>query len=206
MLGIYLFFQHGIPFGQVFGLGAEKGIGGVEDLNFQDFIALGGGVDGVHALGDGAEDAVFAVEPRGGDVGDEELAAVGARAGVGHGEDAGPGVAERLVELVRELIAGAAAAGALRVTALNHEIGDDAVKGQAVVVAAFGEIEEVGGGHGNLGGVDHALDVALVGFHHDADVGEGGRGGRSGRRRHDGGFGLGGRGLLGDEAEGGGEE
>lgn len=149
---------------------------------------------------------MFAVEPRGGDVGDEELAAVRARAGVGHGEDAGFAVAEGFVELVRELVAGTAGAVAARIAALDHEVGDDAVKGQAVVVAAFGEVEEIGGGHGNLGGVDDALDVALVGLHHDAHVGDGGGCGRGGRRRDDGGFGLGGCGLLGDEAKGGGEE
>ena len=177
----------------------EEGVGRVENLDLEDLVALGDGVDRGQALGDGAEDAVFAVEPRRGDVGDEKLAAIGAGAGVGHGEDAGLGVTEGFVELVCELVAGPAGAVAARIAALDHEVGDDAVKGQAVVVAAFGEIEEVGGGHRDLGGVDDALDVALVGFHHDAHVGDGGG-------RDDDGFGLGGRGVLGDEAEGGGEE
>ena len=39
-------------------------------------------------LGDGAEDDVLAVEPVGLDGAEEELRAVGARAGVGHRQDA----------------------------------------------------------------------------------------------------------------------
>jgi len=89
------------------------------------------GLDDVHAAGDSAVDDVLAVEPVGLDGAEEELGAVGAGAGVGHGEDSGAGVLE-LEVLVSELLAvdglasGAVAAG--EVAALAHELGDDAVE------------------------------------------------------------------------------
>ena len=54
---------------------------------FQD-IALLDQINDLHAPTHLAEDGVFAVEPVGDDVGDEELAAVGVGAGVGHREGA----------------------------------------------------------------------------------------------------------------------
>ena len=64
---------------------------------------------------------------------------------------------ERAVELVGELVAGAAGAGAGRVAALDHEIGDHAVEGGAVVerlagLGAFGQADEVLHGVGRLVG------------------------------------------------------
>ena len=74
-----------------------------------------------------------------GDECDEELAAVGAASaalsGVCHRQDAGRVVAQAGVEFVVELVAGAAAAGAVGIAALRHKAGDYAVKGYAVVVA-----------------------------------------------------------------------
>ena len=81
-----------------------------------------------------AEDGVLAVEPRrriGGD--DEELGAVRVRAGVRHRERALDDLV--VVELVLELVAGAAGAVALRAATLDHEVGDHAVEDQAVVEA-----------------------------------------------------------------------
>ena len=79
---------------------------------------------------------MLAVEPGSRDVGHEELAAVGAGARVGHGEETGAVVLQAGGELVGELVAGAAHAGAGGIAALNHEVGDDAVEGDAVVEAA----------------------------------------------------------------------
>ena len=53
------------------------------------------------------------------------------------------------VDLVVEFVAvdgGAAAAGAGRVAGLQHEVGNDAVEDDVVVVAALGEGGEVGAG------------------------------------------------------------
>ena len=59
-------------------------------------------LDGVHALDHLAEDDVLAVEPGGLGGAQEELAAVGVGAGVGHGQDARAGVLQ-LEVLVLEL-------------------------------------------------------------------------------------------------------
>src|ERR1039458_9666521 len=87
---------------------------------------LGGGGDGGDllddfvALDDFAEDGVLAGEPVGVGDSDEELAAVGVGAGVGHGELAGLlEVVGRALGLVGELVAGATHAGALGVAMAN---------------------------------------------------------------------------------------
>src|SRR5579863_152976 len=79
-------------------------------------------VDHVLSFYDFAEDRVLAREPRRCRHRDEELRTIRVRAGIGHGQLA------RLVELVRralgfvlELVAWAAHARALRVSALDHE-------------------------------------------------------------------------------------
>src|SRR4051795_1998738 len=74
-------------------------------------------VDDVHAAGHLAEHGVLAVEPgRGIGRDDEELRAVGVRAGVRHGQRSADDLV--LVDLVLERVAGAAGAGALRTAAL----------------------------------------------------------------------------------------
>src|SRR5207248_9382419 len=92
-------------------------------------VDAGDGLDHVVALGDLPEDRVLAGEVRRARHRHEELRAVRVRAGVGHGQEA------RLVErrtvrrdLVGEVVAGPAPAGAGGVAALDHEVGDDAVE------------------------------------------------------------------------------
>ena len=83
---------------------------------------------------------MFAIEVRGGPVEDEELRCIGIFAFVGHGEDSARVVGEGGVEFVFEGFGpdgGAAAAGASRIAALEHEIPDGAVEGDVVVVAFF---------------------------------------------------------------------
>src|SRR6185312_14858675 len=105
-------------------------------------LERGDRVDDVHAVGDASEDRVLAVEPRGRwGRDDEELAAVRVRAGVRHRECAAHDLV--VVELVLELIAGAAGAGARRVAALDHEVRDDAVEDDTVVEAVARELDEV---------------------------------------------------------------
>ena len=115
---------------------------GLEDYFLVGFVLVIAGderdfVDDVLAFNDFAEDGVLAGEPGGGRDGDEELAAVGVGAAVGHGEFAG------FVELVRrsrgfilEFITGATHAGACGVAALNHEVGNDAMEDGAVIELA----------------------------------------------------------------------
>ena len=85
------------------------------------------------AVGDLAEDRVLAVEVRRRADGDEELRAVGAGAGVGHRQQVRLVELQLGVELVGELVARAAGAGAQRVAALDHEAADDPVEDRAVV-------------------------------------------------------------------------
>jgi len=73
------------------------------------------------------------VQPRRGGHGDKELAAVGVGPGIGHGKHARLGVLELRVKLVGEFVARTAAAGALRIAALDHEVGNHAMKNGAVV-------------------------------------------------------------------------
>ena len=73
---------------------------------------------------------------------DEELAAVGVGAGVGH-RDRTDLVATRGRQFVLEAVAGATTAGAGGVAALAHEAVDDAVEDDAVVVVVPGERHEV---------------------------------------------------------------
>ena len=54
------------------------------------------------------------------------------------------------MELVAEAVAWAAHSGSGWVAALDHEVLDDAVEFDAVVVASGGEVEEVGAGHGDF--------------------------------------------------------
>ena len=65
--------------------------------------------------------------------GDEELRAVGAGAGVGHGQQVRPVEAQVGMELVVERVAGPAGARAQGVAALEHEVRDDTVERQTVV-------------------------------------------------------------------------
>jgi len=113
------------------------------------------GLDNVETLDDLAEDDVLAVEPVGHNGRDEELRAVCVGTSVGHGEQTGAGVLESEV-LVSKLLAvdrlAASAVAVGEVTALEHEVGDDAVEaglGVAVAVLASAELTEVAGSLGD---------------------------------------------------------
>ena len=70
-------------------------------------------------------------------MGNEKLAPVGSRTRIRHGKAARTVVAKAGVKLVLEAITRAAGARALGATALNHEVGDDAVEAQAIVKPAL---------------------------------------------------------------------
>ena len=85
---------------------------------------------------------MLAVQPGacvGGD--DEELAAVRVRAGVRHRQRAADDAV--LVRLVLERVAGTAGAVAAWIPALDHEVLDHAMEGEAVVEALPGQVLEV---------------------------------------------------------------
>jgi hypothetical protein len=53
---------------------------------------------------------------------------------------------------------------------LDHEVFDDSMKFDVVVVAALGEVEEVGDGNGNFRSEKSALNGAAGGVEDDANV------------------------------------
>ena len=126
-----------------------------------------------------SEYGVAVIQPGGGLDRDEELAPVGIRAGVRHGEPAGLVVLERGVKLVLELVSRAAPAGAGGIAALDHEIGDNPVEDKAVVkgplgflpgfgigifLFPLGQADEVFNGVRCLFFKEPADDEAVVGF------------------------------------------
>src|SRR5690606_36494497 len=154
-----------VPLGDPLGLGRQQGPGIALDGDPLDLVAR---LYGVHhrLVGltlDLAEDGVAAVQPGGGDMGDEELAAIGAGAGIGHGQLARGIVAQVRADLVLEAVARAAGAGAARAAALDQEIGDHPVEVQAVVEAAPGQVDEAGHGHRGLLGEQAQADRAAGG-------------------------------------------
>src|SRR6202050_5922090 len=83
-----------------------------------------------------AKNRVFAGQPRGRYGRNEELGSIRIRPGIRHRQFA------RLVEFMRrslglvlELISGSTHARTLRISALNHEVGDDSVKNRSIVEA-----------------------------------------------------------------------
>lgn len=135
-----------------------------------DGVTLFDGIDDILTFGDFAEDGVLAIEPGGSDVGDEKLASVGSGACVGHGENTGNVMLEVGAAFVFKFVAGTTATCSCRVSALNHEVGDDAVEGDAVIKSLVCQIEEIGGSDGSFGGKDGKLDVSLVGVKCDIFV------------------------------------
>src|SRR4249919_3801942 len=120
-------------------------------------------IDDVLPRYDPTEHRVLPVEPRGvTGRDDEELRAVRVRAGVRHREGTADDAV--LIELVLELVARPAGAVSARAAALDHEVRDDAVEGEAVVVAVPGEPGEVVDRLGRVFGEELDLDGALARF------------------------------------------
>src|SRR6267143_2759930 len=136
------------------------------------FVVLRNLVDHVLPLGDLSENGVDAVQMRLGRMTDEELAAAGVLAGVGHGQRARHVLVDVFLGLALDGVAGATGAHTsfpgLRdgVAALNHEVGDHTVELGAVVESRVCELLEVGDGAGHLVGEQVHVDRALRGFDH----------------------------------------
>src|SRR5882757_1588607 len=87
----------------------------------------------VLALDDFAKDSVLVVQPRRCRYGEEELAPVGSRPGVGHGELSGLRMLQRRMKLIGEFVSWPAHSAALRAATLNHELRNHAMEDQSVV-------------------------------------------------------------------------
>lgn len=129
--------------------------------------------------GDLTEDGVAVVQVRGRSNRDEELGTVGAGARIRHSQQEGAVKLELRVELVSELVAGAATAGTRGVAALNHETIDDTVEGGAIVegarvgavsvfdilLGALRQANKVSDGLGCVIAEKFDLDVTNIGVH-----------------------------------------
>lgn len=142
----------------------------LHDLHFLIRPVLLVGLDKTHALDDtqtaldATENSVLPIEPGCGCQGDKKLAAIGVGPTVGHAQDARAGVLERSRDLVFEFFAVdglASATGTGGVAGLDHEVGDDAVEDDIVVVSALGKGSEVFAGTRGMVVVEFDDDVAL---------------------------------------------
>ena len=167
--------QDRIPLIDALFLSRKEFIGGIEDFDFLDFVTSGDGVHGVHPLGHMTENGVFAIKVRCGHVGDEELASICPWTGIGHGEDTGTVVFESAVDFIFKAVAGSTTACAGGIAALDHELLDDAMEGEAVVVTALRDIQEVGDGDGGFRWLQSGFNRPFAGSENNADVLHGSR-------------------------------
>lgn len=99
-----------------------------------------------HATLDPAKNRVFAVQPWCGSQGDEKLAAVRVRAAVSHTQHPSTRMFQPWMNLILELFAiyrGSSSAGACGIASLDHEVGDDAVEDDIVIVTSLGKSRKV---------------------------------------------------------------
>lgn len=142
----------------------NKGLGNVFDGDLGHYVALLDRVDDVLASGHFAKHGMLSIEPRAGDVGDEELRTIGVGAGIGHRENARTGVLQRGMEFIGKFVAWAAGTGAVWASRLNHEVRNDAMELQTIVEALCGEVFKVLDGLGGLVRKQLALDGAAAGL------------------------------------------
>lgn len=94
----------------------------------------------VHAFDNGAENDVTIVQPRRLDSGDEELRSISVGSSVRHRHDAWPSVLQGEVFILEFVSIDRLAAGAVvvgEVSALAHEVGNDAVECRALISVAL---------------------------------------------------------------------
>lgn len=157
------FIEDGIPVFNIVFLCFKQVGGVVVGGNGSDLVTLFDLIYDVLSVGNLTEHRVFSIQMWGGVVGDEKLGSIRASTGVGHGEYAGRAMAEFGMELVCKLVTRAPAAGARGVAPLDHEVCNDAVEADAVVITPFGEVEEVRAGEWCFRGIHGRVDVSCGG-------------------------------------------
>jgi len=135
---------------------------GLERLVVAIYGASGYGIYDIHAGDDLAENSVV-VRKRSVLVHDEELAAIGVWARIGHGDRASDitGLIRRRrgIQFIGELIAWSSPASASRIATLDHEAGDDAVEYRTVIEALVSEREEI---------LDRVRRIGVIGLEYDS--------------------------------------
>ena len=162
--------QNFIPLSELVSLELEQVVSGVENLDVSDLVACSDCIHHILSLGYFTKHCVFAVEPWSRDVCDKELAAVCVRTSVSHGKNSWLRVLEPGNDFIFKAIAWATSTGCCWITALDHEVFDNTVEGDAVVVVALGQVQEIGGGKRSLGCEDGSVDVTFGSFDDDANV------------------------------------
>ena len=122
------------------------------DLDLVHWSVLAAGLDQTHALDDPhptlhpAKDCVLAIQPGRRRKSDKKLTAICVGSAVRHAQNAGTGVLEVISNLVLEFLAvdgATAAASASGIAGLDHEVGDDSVEDDIVVVSSLRESRKV---------------------------------------------------------------
>lgn len=119
----------------------------LQDLDFLYWAVLGCSLYQTHPLNypqpifDSPKNCMLPIQPRCWGQGDEELTTVRVGATVRHAQYTSTCMLERWINLVFKLLPiyrSATAASACRIARLQHEVGDDSVEDDIVVVAALG--------------------------------------------------------------------
>ena len=175
-----VYLESAVRIGQLVGFGISLALGVNCDggdllLLYRAVLHAGsGGSDGIHnfhAGSDFAEGGVLAVQMFGILMHNEELTACRVGGGGASHTQNTPFVAKLILYTVEEklaldAVAGAAHAGAIGATALDHKAGNDPVEDQAIIVVMIAQVDEVIHALGRGLGIEFTLDDATV-FHSD---------------------------------------
>lgn len=74
------------------------------------------------------------------------------------------------MKFVLKAVAGAAASRAGGITALNHEVRNDAVEFESIIVAALSQVQKVGNSDWRFAGIKCAFNNAFAGLDFDGDI------------------------------------
>ena len=140
------------------------------DGDVLDGIVLTNAIDDILSLGCLAVDSVHTIKVRSWAMSDEELGAVGIGSGISHGENTRLVVATVRLAFAFELVTRAAGASSSWATTLDHEVRNDAMKGQAVIVSSRGQVEERCDCDGGVIREGGDIDIAFVGVDGDFNV------------------------------------
>ena len=130
-------------------------------------VTLADGIDHIQAFDHLTKTGVIAVEMRSiaAAVADEKLGASGVAAGMRHGKYAAVVKLVFPCEFAVDFVTRASGASPCRIAALNHEIWNHAVKGDAIVKSFLGEAYKILNGVGRILIVKFDLHHALFGVY-----------------------------------------